>query len=76
MHRSEWHAEDGTAKNVVFQLGHGDIIRLLRSCGFTIEDLIEMRAPEGSSSAVDVGVTIGWARRWPSVEAWKAHKSA
>jgi hypothetical protein len=52
------------------------MIRLLRSCGFTIEDLIEMRAPEGSSSAVDVGVTIGWARRWPSVEAWKAHKSA
>jgi SAM-dependent methyltransferase len=74
--RFEWHAENGTAKNVVFQLGHGDMIRLLRSCGFTIEDLIEMRAPEGSSSAVDVGVTIGWARRWPSVEAWKAHKSA
>ena len=75
MHRFEWHTEDGAVRNIVFQLGHGDMIKLLRSSGFTIDDLIEMRAPDGSSSAVDVGVTLGWARRWPSVEAWKARKS-
>jgi ubiquinone/menaquinone biosynthesis C-methylase UbiE len=75
MHRSEWHAEDGTVKNVVFQLGHADMIRLLHSCGFAIDDLIEMQAPEGSVSHVDVGVTLEWARRWPSVEAWKARKA-
>jgi len=75
MDRFEWHAEDGTAKNVAFQLGHGNMIRLLRSCAFAIDDLIEMQAPEGSRSHIDAGVSLEWARRWPSVEGWKVHRS-
>jgi len=76
MKRFEWHKADGSVENINFQLGHGDMIRLLRSCGFEIDDLIEIRAPEGSTSHVDAGVTYEWARRWPSVEAWKARKAA
>jgi SAM-dependent methyltransferase len=75
MKRLEWHQIDGTIRNVGFQLGHGEMIRLLRSCGFEIEDLVEMRAPEGSTPRVDVGVTYDWARRWPSVEGWRARKT-
>ena len=52
MKRFEWHKADGSVENINFQLGHGDMIRLLRSCGFEIDDLIEMRAPEGSTSHV------------------------
>lgn len=69
MHRFEW-PDDPT---VEFHLGHGDWIRLLRSSGFEVEDLVELRPPEGASS--DYGfVTVDWARRWPAEEAWKARK--
>ena len=73
MHRFEWRGPDGMVEDIEFRIGHGDMIRLLRSCGFAVEDLIEIQAP-----AVDQGhqpyVPLEWARRWPSAEAWKARK--
>jgi SAM-dependent methyltransferase len=39
MHRFEWPDND----SVEFHLGHGDMIRLLRSCGLEVEDLLELR---------------------------------
>ncbi len=33
-----------------FHLGHGDMIRLLRGCGFEIEDLHETRPEPGATS--------------------------
>jgi hypothetical protein len=50
------------------------MLRLLRANGFEVEDLIEMRAPMGETSLTDPFVPIEWARRWPSVEAWRARK--
>ena len=49
------------------------MIRLLRANGFEVEDLLELRAPEGED-IVEFDVPREWARRWPSVEAWKARK--
>jgi len=73
MHRFEWHDDDGVVDAIEFQLGHGDMIRLLRSSGFEVEDLLELRAPEtGDEWSEDV--PHEWARRWPSVEIWKARK--
>jgi hypothetical protein len=50
------------------------MIRLLRSSGFEVEDLIEIQPSEVPSSA-GLDTPWEWARRWPSVEAWRARKS-
>jgi hypothetical protein len=60
---------------IEFHLTHGDMIRLLRSNGFEIEDLLEMQAPEQKPEETTRWyVEWEWARRWPSVEVWKALK--
>ena len=69
MHRFEWPDED----SVEFHLGYGDMIRLLRRSGFEVEDLVELRAPEGATTRYPY-VTAEWARRWPSEEVWIARK--
>jgi SAM-dependent methyltransferase len=70
MHRFEWEDEDDS---VEFHLGHGDMIRLLRRCGFEVEDLIEIQPPEGATTEWPLA-TIEWARKWPTEEVWKARK--
>ena len=71
MHRVEWPDAEG----VEFHLTHGDWVRVLRDNGFEIEDLIEVRAPEGAQRhPVYDYVTPEWARRWPAEEIWKARK--
>jgi SAM-dependent methyltransferase len=66
MCRFEW--KDGS---VEFHLPHGELIALLGRCGFTIEALHELQAPEGATSRYSY-VTLQWARRWPSEEIWVA----
>jgi hypothetical protein len=58
-----------------FCLPHGELLRLLRSCGFSVEDLIEIQAPEAACRDYPE-VTATWARRWPSEEIWKARLPA
>ena len=72
MHRFDWPDADGA---VEFALTHGDMIRLLRDSGFEVEDLVEVRAPEGAETPADPLATAEWARRWPIEEAWKARKT-
>ncbi len=69
MYRVEWPGDPG----VEFHLSHSDWIRVLRSAGFEIEDLIEIRPPEGAESRYKF-VTLEWARQWPSEEVWKVRK--
>lgn len=69
MGRCEFPA-DGT---VEYHLGYGDWIRILRAHGFVVEDLLEVRPPEGATARYDF-VSADWARRWPSEEVWKARK--
>ena len=69
--RIEW-PDDGS---VEFNLGHGDMIRLLRASGFEVENLVELRAPEGAATRSRY-VTLDWARRWPSEEVWIARRRA
>ncbi|MFV2118564.1 class I SAM-dependent methyltransferase [Streptomyces sp. Act-28] len=57
--------------HVQFFLPHGEMIRLLRACGFVIEDLIEIQAPEPARREY-AEVSADWARQWPSEEIWKA----
>jgi SAM-dependent methyltransferase len=72
MHRFDWPEAGGA---VEFALTHGDMIRLLRGSGFEVEDLLEIRAPEGAETPTDPLATADWARRWPIEEAWKARKT-
>jgi len=67
MHRFEWSDDP----DIEFHLNHGEWIRLLRANGFEVEDLIEVRPPEGSTTRYP-HVTLEWARRWPCEEIWKA----
>ncbi|HXM58765.1 MAG TPA: class I SAM-dependent methyltransferase [Candidatus Dormibacteraeota bacterium] len=69
IHRFEW--PDDPA--IEFHLGYGDWIRLLRANGFEVEDLREVRPPEGSTTRYPF-VTLDWSRRWPCEEVWKARK--
>ncbi|MEU4544382.1 class I SAM-dependent methyltransferase [Nonomuraea dietziae] len=54
-----------------FTLPHGEMLRLLRSQGFTVEDLIEIQAP-GPAARDYPEVSAAWAHQWPSEEVWKA----
>jgi SAM-dependent methyltransferase len=69
MHRFDWPDDPG----VEFHLGYGDWIRLLRGSGFEVEDLLEVRPPEGSTTRYPF-VTLEWSRRWPCEEIWKARR--
>jgi SAM-dependent methyltransferase len=71
MYRVEWPDDPG----VEFHLSHGDWIRLLRSSGFEIEELVEMRPAEDASTRYPF-VTRDWARQWPCEEVWKVRKRA
>ena len=69
MHRFEW--PDDPA--IEFHLGHGDWIRLFRANGLEVEDLVEVRPPEGSTTRHPLA-TLEWSRRWPCEEVWKVRK--
>jgi SAM-dependent methyltransferase len=73
MHRFEWQDDDPGDNSVMFCIGHGDMIRLLRRCGLVITDLIELQAPAGAVSPVAYQSTE-WAHQWPCEEVWKARK--
>lgn len=48
-----------------FNLPHGEMLRLLRSQGFTVEDPIELQAPRPSPRDYPE-VTAQWAHHWPA----------
>jgi SAM-dependent methyltransferase len=59
-----------------FGLGYGGWVRLLGQSGLAVEDLIEVRAPEGGDPGRWHYLDLDWARKWPSEVIWKARKSA
>jgi hypothetical protein len=50
------------------------MLRLLRSAGFVVDDLIEIQAPSPAHREYPQ-VAADWARQWPSEEIWKARLS-
>ena len=67
--RLEWPTDPG----IEFHPSHGEWIRLLRHCGFEVEELIELR-PSPEATTRWRSVTLDWARQWPCEEVWKARK--
>jgi len=70
MHRFEWSEDD----SVEFHLPHGELIALLRANGLQVEELIEVRPPDGSTTRYPF-VDLEWAQKWPCEEIWKARKA-
>ena len=70
LHRLDWEDEDTTE----FQLGHGDLFKLLRESGFDVLDLIELYAPLDAKDAAFYHSDAEWAKKWPWEEIWKARK--
>lgn len=66
--------EDTSSVN--FSLPYGQWIALFRDCGFTIEDLIELRAPEKAETTYTDFVRHDWARRWPAEQIWRVRRSS
>jgi len=69
MQRFDWSDDE----SVEFHLPHGEMITLLRNCGFAIEALVEIRPPGGSTSPSPF-MSLDWAQRWPCEEVWKARR--
>ncbi|NEA97626.1 class I SAM-dependent methyltransferase [Streptomyces sp. SID13726] len=61
----------GDGERAEFTVAHGEMLRLLRSYGFVVDDLIEIQAPESAHRDYPE-VAAAWARSWPSEEIWKA----
>ena len=70
LHRLDWE-DDGTTE---FQLGHGDLFRVLREAGFDVLDLIELYAPAEAEAAEFYSSDAKWAKKWPWEEIWRARK--
>jgi SAM-dependent methyltransferase len=77
LHRSYF--DLGTAAEgdgaVTYELNDAEWIRLLRSHGFSIEALIELRPPEGATTTYEDYVSYEWARSWPAEHLWVALKT-
>ena len=69
MHRFEY--DD----SVEFQLPYGEWIRLFRRNGLNVEDLIELRPPEGARTTYEDYQPLDWARRWAGENIWRVRKS-
>jgi SAM-dependent methyltransferase len=59
---------------VQFELPYGEWIRLFRENDFEIEELREIRPPEGAESSYRTAEETEWARRWPMEQVWRARK--
>ena len=74
MHRFDWREFD--EGGIEFHLAHGDWVRLLRTNGFEILDLIELQAPpEAVTHEFYEFVPADWAKQWPAEEIWVARKA-
>jgi SAM-dependent methyltransferase len=60
--------------SIEFQLPYGEWVRLFRRSGFLVEDLVELRPPEGATSTYRDAAELAWARRWPQEHVWKVRK--
>jgi SAM-dependent methyltransferase len=69
MHRFEWSDDN----SVDFHVPHGEMIDVLRTAGFEVEQLLELRPPDGSTTRYPF-VTLDWAQQWPCEEVWKARR--
>ena len=69
------HRVEPAGGTVEFELPYGEWIRLFRRAGFVVEDLLEVRPPEGAVSTYRSDAETAWARRWPMEQIWRARRA-
>jgi SAM-dependent methyltransferase len=57
-----------------FQLPYGEWIRLFRSNGFVVEDLLELRPTPDATSSYRSPASLAWAQRWPAEVIWRLRR--
>jgi SAM-dependent methyltransferase len=70
--RMEWDPDEPGVTD--YQLTYGGWIRLFRSCGLVVEDLIELRPAAAAESSFTQYATLAWARDFPAEHIWKVRK--
>ena len=73
LRRAEHTDPSGTTTD--FQLTYGDWIRLFRANRLLVEDLIELRPPEGADTTYEDYAPLEWARAFPGEQIWKVRKA-
>ena len=68
------HRYDDPEGSVQYNLEMGAWIRLFRHSGLVVDDLIEIRPPEGAETTYRTEAETAWARRWPMEQIWKVRK--
>ncbi|WP_206079498.1 class I SAM-dependent methyltransferase [Polyangium spumosum] len=71
LHRVE--EDDGSTS---FNLPYGEWIRLFRRSGLVVEDLVELRPPEGATTTYEGYAPLEWARKYPAEHVWKVRREA
>ncbi len=68
------HEDDG-GRSIEWQLPYGEWIRLFRSNGLVVDDLIELRPSAGATTTYDGYAPLEWARAYPGEHVWKLRRS-
>jgi len=66
-----WTDETG---QTTFQLPYGEWVRLFRSSGFVIEDLVELRPKADAKTTYEGYAPLEWARQYPAEHIWKLRR--
>jgi hypothetical protein len=61
--------------SVEWQLTYGEWIRVFRSSGLVVEDLIELRPDEDATTTYSTYSKLEWARDFPAEHIWRARKA-
>jgi len=64
---------DSGEGTVDFQVPYGEWLRLFRTHGLRVEDLIELRPSRDATTTYDL-VPRAWARHWPAEEIWSLRR--
>ena len=59
---------------VEFNLPLGEWIALFRRSGLEVEDLLELRPPDGAASTYRDEAETAWARSWPMEQIWRLRR--
>ncbi|MEM8923513.1 MAG: GNAT family N-acetyltransferase [Actinomycetota bacterium] len=70
IHRFAWYDNLG----IEFHISHGEMIRLLRSSGFEVVDLVELYIPPDADSPF-MFLDPEWGAKWPAEEVWIARRT-
>jgi SAM-dependent methyltransferase len=70
------HRIEAPNEPINFQLTFGEWIRVFRSSGFLIEDLVELRPDADAVSSYRDESDREWARRWPMEHIWRLRREA